>query len=88
MKELWSGLEEAFVPWVIDLSRAFMLWAGIAIAHGMQVWVLAKGWTPFFIHAVDILEEGVAFVSICAFLLSSLSAFVWSSFQRAKKEIS
>jgi hypothetical protein len=79
---VWEDIGPAFVSWFGDLLRAAMLWIGICILHLLQLLVLRFGWSPFFIHWLDVAEECAVFATIITFFLSSTVSFFWTTFRR------
>ena len=83
---VWEGLGPAFVSWLVDLLRAVMFWVGIGLLHLLQLLILSFGWSPTFVHYLDVSEECAVFASAISFFFSSAVAFFWATWKRTTME--
>lgn len=79
---LWEDVGPAFVARLGDLTLAAMMWIGIGVLHFVQLAVLSFGWSPSFVHYLDVAEEYTVFVTVVAYFLSSTVAFFWATYRR------
>jgi hypothetical protein len=78
---LWEDIGPDIVSWLGDLVRASMMWMGIFVLHLIQLVVLRFGWSPFFVHWLDIAEECAVFATVMTFFLFSTVRFFWAARQ-------
>lgn len=82
-----SGVGPSFISWFVDLSRAVMFWVSIGVLHLIQLLILSFGWSPWFVHWIDILEEWVVFASVAAFLIHSAFSYIWATYRSTVGEL-